>query len=147
MCSCSEDGAPLAPPWRPENPSVLCRPLALGELGVVSPCLVSVKLRGGSWGSGLEGQSSFSQGTFNLAGSAVGRVSLEKGNALPPLPNRGCQQQAWDPLGVRPKGRQALPCTRTASLGSVGLVAGVPFSMASPASLGPQSEVPGSFWI
>lgn len=58
-------------------------------------------------------------------------------------PTRAASGRFGDP---RPKG-QALLWIKTASLGSEGWVAAVPFSIVSPASLGPQPEVPGLFWI
>lgn len=58
----------------------------------------------GGGAGGLEGQLSLSQGTFNLEGGAVGRVSLNK----PPLPN--CQWQVGPlPAGAGPKGQAQGP--------------------------------------
>lgn len=131
-------GTAARDPRAPGGPLSLLNP---GALRVPTPPGLG-KTGGGGWDNGLEEQLSLCRETFNLAGGAVRRVSLEK--AVPSLssPTGGCQ---WLVAPFPPRSQTQGPGPSADENCQFGGLVAVSFSMASSASRGLQPEMRGSF--
>lgn len=97
---CERSTACASAPETREPLEAGCAPSTQGHSGRPTPTPALRRLVELGVGAGTVAwkELSLSQGTFNLDGSAIGRVSLKKGCALPPLPS--CQ---WQGAPASPK--------------------------------------------